>query len=506
MNESLEIPAPQRRIRRFQSFRKIAKWLTIKLLTLSIVVFLVRAYYVHDSEQRLAETESDADRLDPGWRWDEQLARRAVVADEKNSAHKVFAAAQQLPKGWPEKPFDARDDEQARRALSGKSPTVVDQVEALDPLQPLDEALLIELRENLKGLNGALAATSGLSTLTEGRYPVNWKQDLLATLLPHSQDARAVAGMLRVSATIQTHEGDLAGALTSCRAALNVGRSLGDDPMLISLLVRIVCTQHAVGGVERALAHGQASDSELANVQDLFQMEAREGETILLTRVRGERAAWHRYADVVQSGDGLEDHSMLDLRSNPFFFWLYISINLRYGQALAVELLTEACEIAKQPLSQQRERWHEWQDRVEEMGREKKPHQAYAVLLMPALVKIYSAHGKGQALLRCAITAIAAERYRLASGHWPETLEALLPMYLPEIPLDPFVQNALRYRRVDDGVIIYSVGPDGEDNDGNLHRRKLDQPAGPLWGTDIGFRLWDPDKRRQPPVPRKGAE
>ena len=38
------------------------------------------------------------------------------------------------------------------------------------------------------------------------------------------------------------------------------------------------------------------------------------------------------------------------------------------------------------------------------------------------------------------------------------------------------------------------IGPDGEDNGGKMDRQ---HPVTP--GTDIGFRLWDVAKRRQPP-------
>ena len=51
-------------------------------------------------------------------------------------------------------------------------------------------------------------------------------------------------------------------------------------------------------------------------------------------------------------------------------------------------------------------------------------------------------------------------------------------------------------KRTPDGLVIYSVGPDRADNDGFMNP---EQPLEP--GTDIGFRLWDPRHRRQPPNP-----
>jgi len=64
------------------------------------------------------------------------------------------------------------------------------------------------------------------------------------------------------------------------------------------------------------------------------------------------------------------------------------------------------------------------------------------------------------AFLRCAVAAVAIERYRLAIHHWPEHLEDLVPQYLGKVPTDPFDGQPLRYRRLADGVIIYTVGED----------------------------------------------
>ncbi len=69
--------------------------------------------------------------------------------------------------------------------------------------------------------------------------------------------------------------------------------------------------------------------------------------------------------------------------------------------------------------------------------------------------------------------------------------------FLHAVPLDPFDNKPLRYRKDDQGVIVYSVGPDGKDDGGDRTTLNTHTP-----GTDIGFRLWDVDKRRKsPPAP-----
>jgi hypothetical protein len=102
------------------------------------------------------------------------------------------------------------------------------------------------------------------------------------------------------------------------------------------------------------------------------------------------------------------------------------------------------------------------------------------------------------AFQRCALAAVAAERHRRERGAWPESLEALVKTgHLKEVPADPYDGKALRWCRLKDGAVIYSVGPDGVDNGGTLNRQDITAPD-----IDFGVRLWDPAARRQPPAPR----
>jgi hypothetical protein len=54
----------------------------------------------------------------------------------------------------------------------------------------------------------------------------------------------------------------------------------------------------------------------------------------------------------------------------------------------------------------------------------------------------------------------------------------------------------MRYRHTKDGVVIYSIGPDLVDNQGHIDRERTYDK-----GVDIGFRLWNVESRRQPPLP-----
>ncbi|MBS0196977.1 MAG: hypothetical protein JSR77_09475 [Planctomycetes bacterium] len=70
-------------------------------------------------------------------------------------------------------------------------------------------------------------------------------------------------------------------------------------------------------------------------------------------------------------------------------------------------------------------------------------------------------------------TMLALERYRLRHGRFPEALAELTPGLLPSAPIDPWSGKVLGYKCIDPskdpygrGYLLWSVGADGQDNDG----------------------------------------
>jgi hypothetical protein len=96
---------------------------------------------------------------------------------------------------------------------------------------------------------------------------------------------------------------------------------------------------------------------------------------------------------------------------------------------------------------------------------------------------------------RYAAVALAAERFRARHGRWPDRLDDLVAVgLLTAVPLDPFDGKPLRWLTVHEGRIVYSVGVDRDDSGG-----AWESPNADAGGTDLVFRLYDPEKRRQPP-------
>jgi hypothetical protein len=87
-------------------------------------------------------------------------------------------------------------------------------------------------------------------------------------------------------------------------------------------------------------------------------------------------------------------------------------------------------------------------------------------------------------ILRSASVACAIERFRNAhEGQLPASLTDLIPAYLPSIPPDPATGQPLRFRPLNPGYVVYGVGLDADDNQGNSDRKLGTSIA----GTDTTF-------------------
>jgi len=156
-------------------------------------------------------------------------------------------------------------------------------------------------------------------------------------------------------------------------------------------------------------------------------------------------------------------------------------------------LQTECVEASKAPPE-------ELLSRLQEIKAKAPKLDPFSSLWLPTYEKFVRVFLRNQARLRCSYVAFAVERFRRSHGRWPDSLAALVPEFLKELPADPYTGLPLRFRRLADGVVIYSVGPDEKDDGG-----KLDRTNPTASGTDLGFQLWDVAHRRQPwrPPPKK---
>jgi hypothetical protein len=448
---------------------------------LAVAAFVGWLAYRHVERARdLRAALAEVEAADPRWRVVQLEADRAPVPDKENSAAVVRRIVARLRPADPGQP-------QRLEAVSA----------ALVPNVRLTDEQYAVLIDALEGAESGIGPALALADYPRGRHPVTYAPDGISTRLPHMSDLSAVHDrVLRPLLLVLTHEGDDAGAVRACRATLNLGRSLGDEPFLVTQLVRARYAREAIRGAERVLAQGEVSDADLAALQHDLATEAeydgwRPG-------VRGERTMLFGFTEAVRTGaikpSGLR---RMDPNGAPrpttrvgrAREWLEdrFGIDVRPAQAWLLRHYTRLIETARLP-------WPERRAALAALAPDPAgvPELARLVLLNEA--QTAKSFQTAQARGRSAVAAVASERCRLRHGDWPKSLTDLVPELLPAVPLDPFNGQPLRYRRLADGVAIYSVGADGTDDGGHLNDA-ADAPP----GTDIGFRLWDVPHRRQSP-------
>ena len=95
-------------------------------------------------------------------------------------------------------------------------------------------------------------------------------------------------------------------------------------------------------------------------------------------------------------------------------------------------------------------------------------------VLAPALTKASELSHRAKAQIEGLVTVIAAIRYKRAHGDYPENLDRLLEAdLLKELPMDPFSDKPLVYKRTADSFTLYSLGPDFDDNGGDFPESTL---------------------------------
>ncbi len=101
--------------------------------------------------------------------------------------------------------------------------------------------------------------------------------------------------------------------------------------------------------------------------------------------------------------------------------------------------------------------------------------------LIPAAERVSELVYQGKVSYESTVAILALKRWRLEKGEYPEDLRELVSAgLLKELPMDPYSDKPLVYRKTDDDFILYSVGRDFTDNGGKIVEERGDVQK---WGT-----------------------
>lgn len=277
--------------------------------------------------------------------------------------------------------------------------------------------------------------------------------------MPHIDGLIRGAKLLNLEALLAGKDGLPA----SSYSALRLAEAVGEEPVLVSQLVRVVC--HGIGNEARQLAMtGDVGRDHLLAFVEQFAPErirATSEKTLLLELCNGVRLA-------LEGGGGAPPLPGATIRrpEDPLG---------AHDLALYAETLGEYAALAGRPYYEVRERLQQVQSKADqapwyaEMTRQ----------MLPSLARAAEHQAVAEATLGTGRLAAALKLYRQENGTYPASLDALQTI-LPALPVDPFSGAPYVYRREGDGFVVYSVGADGADGGG---------VPGELGETDVVFRV-----------------
>jgi len=390
----------------------------------------------------------------PSWKTQKQEIEAARKLFDKN----------RLTNGW----LNLAAWQSYYRTITNLDGAVANNLPAVDVLRALNyaDADLAELKRE--------ASQRPLS-----RWPIQYNLDNPAsTILQHLASQHGITLLLHLRAAAFFASGAVERGISDLDLGVRLADSSRNEPFLISHFVRLACCALILQPLKEGLARRQFSDAQLIRLQDMLQ--ALDLLSSYQCAMRGERAVngrWIKetketFAQAVEhagpesaqplilvamfSRIGLEGwvyrNQLTVCRWFDNFILPVVDVQTRTVHPALAQTIPSKAEQVKGPYS------------LLLNFIVSQPEQHFGKAPSWSRRFAYSQTQVDQAAIACAL-----ERYRLAHGQFPETLDALAPQFMAKLPHDIINGQPLHYRRTADGQFtLYSVGWNQKDDNGTL--------------------------------------
>lgn len=307
--------------------------------------------------------------------------------------------------------------------------------------------------------------------LPGSRFPLPYDTDEpYSILLPHLAAIKRCAVILemRSLAELESNQSDKAAA--DVVLALKLSDKIRTEPTLISQLVRIAMNNITAQPIWEGLAKHRWNDAQLVQMEK--QLAGLNYAADYQFGMRAEVAAHSTAIEFIRrhpemlskiSGPGQNpEPSPLAVHLVPSG-WYYQ--NLLYDARITFEDFLPVADPSRVTFSPAAAR--KGTAIVHNI-----PHSFSTVMarmMLPALDNCARRFALAQATADLARTGCGLERYRLAHGRYPESLDDIAPLVSGGVPHDVIDGGPLHYRLADDGQFtLYSIGWNGTDDGGKV--------------------------------------
>ena len=228
--------------------KRVAGAVVLSLLTTTVWLVAERAWLRGKGNRDLAAAFAETEAADPDWRWAALDAKRSFPPPDRNSADMIRRGRELTPPKWGQ--FVLRK-------------TLGTELLPPDPLPnerfPADQ--IEAARGELAEVGRTLQLVRSLKDFPLGNRRLQLTPDVFSTLLPDTQWTRDAAAILRWDAVLAVEDADTGRAADALLALLNASRSVGDEPFLISQLVRMATRHTATTTAEWTLRRSSKSNT-----------------------------------------------------------------------------------------------------------------------------------------------------------------------------------------------------------------------------------------------------
>jgi hypothetical protein len=347
---------------------------------------------------------------------------------------------------------------------------------APQPQSPAEDVLLALGKYNL-----AIEELRQASQLPYSRFPLDYDCESPPTiLLPQLAAMKRCTLVLQLRAIAELHGGQSEKALADIKLGTQLTDKIHTEPFLISQLVRLAMLQIMLQPIYEGLAEHQWTDEQLVALEAMLAKldfladykSAMRGELGFLNAsigsvIRNRQDLWMMFSE---DGDSLIPSRLYPLIPTGWFYQ-----NQLRCDRMMVEFYNPVADVNQQTFSPAAV---QHADKTLQAETKKiTPFNILERLLLPALGNAVKKFAYAQSSVDLARTAIALERYRLAHGEFPESLDALAPLFIAKVPHDVIGGGPLKYRRTADGqFVLYSIGWNEIDDGGVVITQKSRDP------------------------------
>lgn len=367
------------------------------------------------------------------------------------------------------------------------------------PVAPQEQSPAQDVRLALSRYDSAIEELKPAAKLPYSRFPLEYDKDDPAMIyLPHLAALKSCSQVLQLRAVAELQLGQSDKAAADTQLIFRLIDASHNEPFLISHLVRIAMVNFALQPIYEGLADHKwsdaqlaALDSELAKLDFLADYEqSMRSEAVFSTRMVDYLQRTRKISDYLAmfNGGGPGANQAIDYifhvlpagwfhQNKISFAKFYLQDCLPAADPQKREFLPQVARQAATNLDQA-------------MAHPNSSNLAMKILLSPvkdwlgdqnSTVRKFAYAQESTDLAR---VAIALERFRLAHGKYPESLNALTSQFMPEIPHDLIGGQPLKYRLTNGAFILYSIGWNEKD-DGGVSAVKSGAPD-----SDDGDWVW----------------